>query len=200
MFAGCASYKIHQVAVRAPDTYESSAEDSALCVAADPLDTKIKSKSIFNVDLNKAGYLAVNVIVRNQGKEPYQLSKSSIYLVDRNGIQLLPTSTDEMIHSVGTSLVKWFVITGLVGAISTRASHEELFVIYGSLGALSADRARKKMNEDFRSKELKETTLPAGITAYGFLYYQHRVTDGAKGYKLIVANSPAQETLVVLIR
>jgi hypothetical protein len=174
---GCAGYKIHQVQVNPPETYSASAGDNALTVAANPLDTEAEVRAVFNTDLNRA-----NIIVRNNGSEPFSLERNAIFLVDSRGVQVLPTTAEMMIQSAGTSIAKWYFISGI-------------------LGGLSADRARKKMKEDFINKELKNQLVPGGVTVYGFLYFQHKVgPTGASGYKIIVANSPAGTPLEVLIR
>jgi hypothetical protein len=179
---GCAGYKVHQVQVNPPETYSASAGDDALTVAADPLDTEAEVMAVFNTDLNRAGFLAVNLIVRNNDSEPFSLNRNSIYLVDRRGVQVLPTSAEMMIQSTGTSIAKWYFISGI-------------------LGGLSADRARKKMRDDFINKELRDQIVPAGVTVYGFLYFQHPVgPSGASGYTILIYNSPAGEPLEVLIR
>jgi hypothetical protein len=177
----CAGYKVHQVEVRPPDLYSSSASDECLCVGADPLDNEQKVRAIFNTDLNKAGFLAVNVIIRNDGKEAFKIDKNQIYLVDRNGIQLLPTSAEQMIQSAGTSIAKWYFISKIIGG-------------------LSANAARKKMRDDFINKGLIERVVPSGISVFGFLYYQHSVDEqGAKGYKIIIVNSLTGQPLEVPI-
>ena len=178
----CASYTIRHVDVRPPDQYDSLASDGALTVAVEPLDTEQKARAIFNTDLNRAGFLAVNLIVRNDSPQPFQMNRQSIYLVDTDGIQLLPTTAAAMLQGAGTSLAKWYFISGIVGAIS-------------------ANRARRTMEQDFMDKELYDQIIPSGITVYGFLYFQHQVQppDGAQGYRVLIANSPAGQSLEVFI-
>jgi len=179
---GCAGYKVHQVKVMAPENYASSASDGFLTVAADPLDSEAKARAVFNTDLNRAGFLAVNLILRNDSDEPYRIDKRAIFLVDKRGIRLLPTTSETMIQAAGTSIAKWYFISGI-------------------LGGLSASRAKKKMRDDFINKELTEETIPAGVALYGFLYFQHQVgASGARGYKILIANSPGGKPLEVLIR
>jgi len=177
----CAGYKVHQVQVKPPEQYDSSASDESLYAAVDPLDNEQKVRGIFNTDLNKAGFLAVNVIIRNDSNEPFQIDKKQIYLVDRNGIQVLPTNAEQMIQSAGTSIAKWYLISGIIGGIS-------------------ASRAKKKMRDDFINKELTDQVIPSGVAIFGFLYYQHIVDEqGAKEYKIIIGNSTAGKPLEVLI-
>ena len=179
--ASCASYTIRQVQVYPPDTYDSHAADGMLTVAVQPLDNEERVRAIFNTDLNRAGFLAVNLIIQNDGQEPFQIDRQSIYLVDSRGIQLLPTTAESMLQGAGTSLTRWYFISGV-------------------LGALSANRARRKMENDFMDKELYDQLVPPGVTVYGFLYYQHQVgPEGARGYKVIIANSPAGQPLEVVI-
>ena len=168
--------------MKPPEQYDSSASDECLYAAVDTLDNEQKVRAIFNTDLNKAGFLAVNVIIRNDGDEPFQIDKKQINLVDRNGIQLLPTSAEQMIQAAGTSLAKWYIISGIIGG-------------------LSANSARKKMRDDFINKELADRVIPSGVTIFGFLYYQHMVDEqGAKEYKIIIGNSTAGKPLEVLIK
>lgn len=180
----CAGYSVKNVVVHQPDQYPSYASSETLAVAVDSLASPKKSGEIFSgVDMNKSGYLVVNCIIRNDGEEPYKVTKSDLYLIDKNGVRLLPTTADEMIQSVGTSHAKWFFISGF-------------------LGMFSADRAKKKFHEDLRNKEFKDTTIPSGVTNFGFLYFQHQVhsPEFAKGYKLVVTNDPSGTPIQVEIK
>ena len=182
LFPSCAGYKVRQVNVRPPEQYASTATDGFISVAADPLDSEPRSTAVFNTDLNRVGILAVNLVLRNDGNQRYLVDRSTIYLLDRQGIKVLPSTSEMIIQSAGTSIAKWWFISGV-------------------LGGLSADRARKKMRDDFINKELKNHEITPGMVTYGFLYFQHQVgAQGAKGYRLVITNSPSGAPLEVPIR
>jgi hypothetical protein len=167
MLSGCAGYDVKQVLVDRVEEYPNHAENELLSVSADPLDSSKKSEDVFNIDMNAHGFLATNVIIKNVGEKPFHFKKDQVMMVDSSGVQLLKTSPDEIIQSAGTSMAKWWFISGIMGAIS-------------------ADRAKKKMHEDFINKEIKDQVIPPGITVYGFVYFQHKVSPDAKGYRLLM--------------
>src|SRR5690242_506597 len=85
LLAGCASYTPTAAPVE-------QASDSDLVFNADGYGAKIdpyldqqRQKQYFNADFTKAGFLVVDVVVKNEGKDPIDVKPYDIYLVFPGG-------------------------------------------------------------------------------------------------------------------
>ncbi len=159
LLSGCASY----TPTAAP---AEQATDSDLVFNADGYGAKIdpyideqRQKQYFNADFTKAGFLVVDVVVKNEGKDPIDVKPYDIYLVFPGGNQMAPLAGQVVATQIDEN-------GSIVGSVL-------MFGVVGGLVATSAEQNAKNARiQDYTAKQLKETTLAPGASTQGYLFYR----------------------------
>lgn len=159
LLTACASYTPTAAPVE-------QATDSDLVFNADGYGAKVdpyldqqRQKQYFNADFTKAGFLVVDVVVKNEGKDPIDVKPYDIYLVFPGGNQMAPLQG----QVVATQIEEGGSVVGSV----------LLFGVVGGLVATSAEQNAKNARiQDYSAKQLKETTLVPGASTQGYLFYR----------------------------
>ena len=159
LLGGCASYKPTAAPVEQVTDSQLVFNAEGYGAKVEPYLDKARQQQYFNADFNKAGYLVVDVVVKNEGKDPVEVRPYDIYLVFPGGTQMSPVEGKVVATQIeeNGSVVGSILMFGLVGGIvATQAEHD----------------AKNARILDYGAKELKETTLASGASAQGYLFYR----------------------------
>lgn len=157
VFAG---YKVKPFAASHAGTFPARDSHDHITIAADPYDRPDRLRQVFDVDLMRASYVAVLIVVSNDSSDEIQLNGSQIELVAARRDPLGPTPADEVVRDVffgdrrrrdGSPPVRVGIPVGI-----------------GRNPSKDFENARA----DFLSKEFGKKFIPAHSTAYGFVFYQ----------------------------
>jgi hypothetical protein len=153
--AGCATYKRTPVEVGALDIYKSKVTTKGITIAADPIDNTEEAKDNFYVDVTKANFFPVLIIVQNDTSDRLYFFKDSVELTKSNGAIYRPASSAIMADACEHNKMAY----ALLG--------------FGIFSYMSADEANRKMASDWRDKELPDTfIINPGRRRHGFLYFE----------------------------
>ena len=159
LLGGCASYKPTATPVEQVTDSQLVFNAEGYGAKVEPYLDKARQQQYFNADFNKAGYLVVDVVVKNEGKDPVEVRPYDIYLVFPGGTQMSPMEGKVVATQIeeNGSVVGSILMFGLVGGIvATQAEHD----------------AKNARILDYGGKELKETTLAPGASTQGYLFYR----------------------------
>jgi len=159
LLGGCASYKPTATPVEQVTDKELVFNAEGYGAKVEPYLDKARQQQYFNADFTKAGFLVVDVVVKNEGKDPVEVRPYDIYLVFPGGSQMAPMEGKVVATQIeeNGSVVGSVLMFGLVGGIvATQAEHD----------------AKNARILDYGAKELKETTLAPGASAQGYLFYR----------------------------
>ncbi|MFQ5520114.1 MAG: hypothetical protein ACE5FK_01850 [Candidatus Methylomirabilia bacterium] len=157
-FTGCASYTPSSAPIPKAEAMPVWTTEGTVALGADPYVQPDRQTAVFDADLNGAGVLPIQVLLRNEGTRQRLIRPSNMSLV-------LPVGSE--ISSAGASAVaaKLESTGGVVGASIA-------FGLIGFLVASSAeDKARAARLADYRGKELQDVTLKKDESAHGFVYF-----------------------------
>ncbi len=132
--------------------------EGVLTVGADPYAQPRRQKNSFGADLNSAGVLPIQVMVKNDGERKVLVRPSDMLLVLPDGSRINP---------VGASEAAVRVDTGARGAAVASQAGPSKAPVSGD----TATRAQAARIEDFKRKELQESRLDVGQSARGFVYF-----------------------------
>jgi len=164
---GCATYKRTPVQVGTLDTYKSKMSTKGITVAADPIDNEIEARENFYVDVTKANFFPVLIIVQNDTSDRIIFLKESVELTDPKGNYYRPVSSAVMADACEHNKMAY----ALLG--------------FGIFSYMSAEEANRKMASDWRDKELPESSFTnPGRKRYGFLYFELPEGETLSGYRL----------------
>jgi len=161
-FTNCATYKQRRIDIHPADEYPHlSAAHEGIVVAADPYHSTEKAKQGFYVDVTRKGFLPVNMIVMNDTNEEVRVSKESIELIDENGLSYEPVDAKVMFDNHKENPLARFVAGSVIS------------VSIGTVSAVSAIIANRKMRADWREKEMPdELIIESGKQMNGFVYFR----------------------------
>jgi hypothetical protein len=166
---GCTSYKAVTLESRSVDSYVCLATVEAVSVAADPYDSAEKAQQAFYADVNQQGFFPINVIIKNDCSERVLFLKETAQLVDINGGVYKPVSSRVMYNDFEHNKIAY----ALLG--------------FGIFSYMSAEEANRKMEADWREKEISDQlVVPEGRRANGVLYFKLPSGKALKGNKLSV--------------
>jgi hypothetical protein len=162
---GCATYKRGVVDIRPVTDYTTRTTVDSVTVAADAYDSPDKAKAGFYVDVTSKGYYPVNLIIGNDSGERILVPRESIQLVDQNGNTIRTTRSANMFDEFEISKMTYAMLGGI-------------------FSYMSAEDANKKMESDWRDKEIVEQLILSPATkGNGFVYF--KIPSGTpKGFTL----------------
>lgn len=167
--SGCASYQPGAIQVGAIDEYPYRTAREGISLAADPYDSKEKAERGFYVDLNSQRFYPINLILKNDTNDPIIVLRETIELIDASGNVHRPIRGSIMYNAFEKSKIAY----ALLG--------------FGIFSYMSADEANRKMEADWREKEIPDQlTILSGRRANGFAYFQLPEGKIPKGGKLRV--------------
>ena len=144
--AGCLRYTSTPVHIPIAGKMRVYRDDGVVAFGADPYVEQSRQKEVFDANLDEAGALAVQILLKNQGEDDLLVRCSEI------GLQL--PNRDE-VPSVGSDRFA--------------AKVEDRGPIFW--GGLAAEQARSDRRADYRGKVFKDIALGKGDTAHGFAYF-----------------------------
>lgn len=166
---GCASYQYGIVDVRPAEQYPSRVAAKGISLAVDPYDSKEKAEAAFYVDVTSEGFYPVNLIFRNDTKDRVIVLRDTVELIDATGNTNRPVRYNIMFGAFEKSKIAY----ALLG--------------FGIFSYMSAEDANRKMETDWRQKELPEQLIiQAGRRADGFVYFRLPQGRSLKGGKLVL--------------
>lgn len=159
LIGGCASYETTKTPVVTANDSDLVFNEAGYGAKVDPYAELDRQKAYFNADFNKAGFLAVNVIVKNNGKAPIDVRPYDIYVVLPAGGELAPVDGRVVAMGVeeGGSVVGSAIAFGVIGGLVAMQSQTD---------------AKNARVADYASKQLREGTLAPGDSTHGFVFYQ----------------------------
>lgn len=166
---GCASYQYGIVEIRPTEQYPSRVTADGISMAADLCDSKEKAESAFYVDVTSEGFYPINLIFRNDTKDRVIISRDTVELIDATGNTNRPVRYNVMFSAFEKSKIAY----ALLG--------------FGIFSYMSAEDANRKMESDWRRKEIPEQLIiQAGRKADGFVYFRLPQGKSPRGGKLIL--------------
>lgn len=159
LIGGCASYEPTKTPVVAANNSDFVFNEDGYGGEVDPYIEPDRQKAYFNADFNKAGFVAVNVIVKNNGKGPVDVRPYDIYVVYPAGGELAPVDGRVVAMGIeeGGSVVGSTLALGIIGGLVAMQSQTD---------------AKNARVADYASKQLREGPLAPGDSTHGFVFYQ----------------------------
>lgn len=164
---GCATHQVNPVDTRSVETYNNRVALDGVSAAADPYDDAEKSQRGFYQDVTREGFFPVQLVFRNDTNDRIIVLRESIELRHPNGNIYRPIRSNAMYNAFENNKIAY----ALLG--------------FGIFSYMSAEEANRKMESDYRDKELPEQVviLPS-LRASGFAYFQLPKGSTTKGSKL----------------
>jgi hypothetical protein len=167
LITGCASYKYGRIDTLSVVKYQIRTMESGISVAADPYDSSTKAKKGFYVDVTKENFYPVHLIFQNNTDYKIMFRRETIVLIDANDNRCLPTASKIMSDTCQHNKMAY----ALLG--------------FGIFSYMSAEEANRKMESDWREKEIPEMLyLRPGMKKDGFVYFELPEGKTTKGCKL----------------
>ncbi len=182
LLGGCASYKPTATLVERVTDNELVFNAEGYGAKVEPYLDKARQQRYFNADFTKAGFLVVDVVVKNEGKDPVEVRPYDIYLVFPGGTQMSPMEGKVVATQIeeNGSVVGSVLMFGLVGGIvATQAEHD----------------AKNARILDYGAKELKETALAPGASTQGYLFYRWTPSASAQAEFVLQLQNRASNQL-----
>jgi hypothetical protein len=163
---GCATYKPKTISACQIEEYALCTEKAGISFAADPFDTSEKTKTGFYADLTSAGYYPIQLIFRNDTAEKVMFLRNTVELEYSGGLSRTVRSTD---------MSNYFAHNKMAYAL----------LGFGLLSYMSAEQANRKMEADWREKEMPEQLIVMPRqTSHGFVYFKLPEGTTIKGSKI----------------
>jgi len=178
---GCATYQPQTIAVSPIEGYASCARKEGVYFAADPFDTSEKVKAGFYADVTSRGYYPVQLIFKNDTPDKIMVLRETVEL-ESGGSVHRPVRSSNMFNDFEHNKMAY----ALLG--------------FGIFSYMSAEEANRKMEADWREKEMPEQfiVLP-GRTSHGFVYFKLPPGTSLRGGKIKVeADKMGEKKLVKL--
>ncbi len=165
---GCASYQSKVISASPIDSYALGTKNNGISFAADPFDTSEKVKDGFYADVTGRGYYPVQLIFKNDTSDKILVLRETVEL-ESGGSLYRPVRSSNMYNDYEHNKMAY----ALLG--------------FGIFSYMSAEEANRKMEADWREKEMPEQliVLP-GRTAHGFVYFKLPQGTTLRGSKLKV--------------
>ena len=164
---GCATHQVKPVDTRAVETYKNRVSIDGVLAATDPYDDAEKAQQGFYQDVTREGFFPVQLVFKNDTGDRLIVLRETIELLHPNGNTYRPVRSNAMYNAFENNKIAY----ALLG--------------FGIFSYMSAEEANRKMESDYRDKELAEQViiLP-GLRASGFTYFQLPKGSTTKGGKL----------------
>jgi hypothetical protein len=163
----CASYQHGIIDTRPVDTYQNRVTVEGVSTAADAYDSSEKAQKGFYVDVTSEGFYPVQLIFKNDTNDRVIVLRETLELVTSSGTIYRPVRSTIMYNTFEKSKMAY----ALLG--------------FGIFSYMSAEEANRKMEADWRDKELPEQLIIlSGLRANGFIYLQLPKGTTTKGAKL----------------
>lgn len=144
--AGCLRYTSTPAHIPIAGKMRLYRDDGVVAFGADPYVEKSRQKEVFDANLDEAGALAVQILLKNQGEHDLLVRCSEIGLQLPNRDEVPSVDSDRFAANV-----------------------EDLGPILW--GGFAAGQARSDRRADYRGKVFKDIALRKGDTAHGFVYF-----------------------------
>jgi hypothetical protein len=168
MVMGCATYQAKTVSVCQIDGYSTCTKKDGISFAADPFDNSGKAKDAFYADVTSRGYYPVQLIFKNDTSENIMVLRGTVELDSAGGMHQTVRSSN-MYNDFEHNKMAY----ALLG--------------FGIFSYMSAEEANRKMESDWREKEMPEQLIiPPGRTSHGFVYFKLSQGASLRGSKLKV--------------
>jgi hypothetical protein len=155
LLSACASHKPGVVPLKETAQYTNFKESNGLEVAADLYAEESKTKEGFYLNVNEKSFYPVNLVVKNNTSSRFLLLKSNVKILDSKG--------SEFGHTPCTIMTSEFERNKMAYAL----------LGFGIFSYMSAEEANKKMEADWRDKELAdEVIINPNRRNSGFLYFK----------------------------
>lgn len=166
---GCATHQVNPVDTRGVETYKNRISIDGISAATDAYDDAEKAQRGFYQDVTREGFFPVQLIFKNDTNDRIVILRETVELLHPNGSTYRPIRSTAMYNAFENNKIAY----ALLG--------------FGIFSYMSAEDANRKMETDYRDKELPEQViiLP-GLRASGFAYFQLPKGSTTKGSKLIL--------------
>lgn len=169
IFIGCATYQHGAIEVRSIAEYPNRTTVEGISVAAEPYDTPEKAKQGFYDDVTSEGFYPVNLIIQNDTNDRVIVLRETVELIDSSGNIYRPVRSTIMFNSFEKNKIAY----ALLG--------------FGIFSYMSAEEANRKMETDWRDKEIPDQVIIlSGRKTNGFVYFRLPKGRTTKGHKLRV--------------
>jgi hypothetical protein len=158
---GCATHKAGYVPIKDVSQYVNYQKLDDIEAAADLYADEMKTKEGFYINVNEKNFYPVNLTIKNNSETRLLVYKNSVQLIDGLGNQYSPTSCSIMSGEFEHNKMAY----ALLG--------------FGIFSYMSAEDANKKMESDWRDKELPgELIINPRQRNSGFVYF--KLPEGSK--------------------
>ena len=165
--AGCASYQYGRVDVRLIDQYSLRTIAGGISLAVEPYDTTEKAKEGFYEDVTTEDFYPVQLIFQNDSNDRIIVLRETVELVDAGQNVFRPVRSTIMFNAFEKNKMAY----ALLG--------------FGIFSYMSAEEANRKMETDWREKEIPDNLIvSSGRKANGFVYFKLPKGQKIKGSKL----------------
>lgn len=182
-FVGCASYTASPAPIPIAGAMPAWQTVGSVAIGADPYVQQYRQALTFNANFNRAGVLAIQVFVKNEGSHRLLVQRSEIALVLPSGNSIRPARKTAVVDLVASAAVYPPVyvpappprVTGPGQGPGTEWSHlgsvsgAAFSMVFSETTAKNKNRAGRLA--DYRRKELKDVTLGKSEAVYGFVYF-----------------------------
>lgn len=164
---GCATHQVNPVDTRAVEAYPNRVALDGIAAAADPYDDAEKAQRGFYQDVTREGFFPVQLVFKNDTNDRVLVLRETLELMHPNGHIYRPIRSNAMYNAFENNKIAY----ALLG--------------FGIFSYMSAEEANRKMESDYRDKELAEQVIiQPGLRASGFAYFQLPKGSTTKGSKL----------------
>lgn len=165
LIVSCAQYKRPPMMIKVPSFYDNQVTFQNLVLVADPYIERGKTEHLFNTDLLKKGFLAVQLIAFNDGEKTFDLSKANIVLVREDGLVVPPVPparvSKKVLKSTSLRMLGW----GFAGLI--------ILSIPLSLAAgVDSRRANQGIRRTLKENILKSSEIGPHEIVSGFYFFK----------------------------
>ncbi len=165
---GCASYQAQTISAGSVEGYALNTKQEGISFAAEPYDTAGKAKSAFYADITSQGYYPVLLVIKNNTSENIMVSRGSVELETASNMYKTVRSSN-MFNDFEHNKMAY----ALLG--------------FGIFSYMSAEEANRKMESDWREKEMSEQLIvQPGRTSHGFVYFKLPQGVSIRGSKIKV--------------
>jgi len=177
----CATYQSKAISISPIEGYAFSTKKEGIHFAAEPFDTSERAKDCFYADVTSGGYYPVQLIFKNDTTDKVMVLRETVEL-ESGSTQHRPVRSSNMYNDFEHNKMAY----ALLG--------------FGIFSYMSAEEANRKMEADWREKEMPEQfiVLP-GRTSHGFVYFKLPPGTSLRGGKIKVeADKMGEKKLVKL--
>jgi hypothetical protein len=166
--AGCASYQAAAIPAGQVSAYARTSMIAGVTFAADPYDTSEQAKSAFYIDVTSKGYFPVHLVFKNDTGENILILRDTAELQTAGNVYHTARSSN-MFNDFEHNKMAY----ALLG--------------FGIFSYMSAEDANRKMERDWREKEMPEQLIvQPGRTGHGFVYFKLPAGATPRGGEMVI--------------